>query len=133
MKPPPHVQFHEDLGLLVWRPRGVINESAVNKIIAFLGKLEGSSNKPFNRFTDALAADSIELNFRFIFHVSLFRRLSYAGRPPVKSAILAVDEAMARYGRMHALVTQGSPLKVRVFEDRAAVAKWLGVSKETLE
>jgi len=133
MKPPPHVQFHEDLGLLVWRPRGVINESAVNKIIAFLGKLEGSSNKPFNRFTDALAADSIELNFRFIFHVSLFRRLSYAGRPPVKSAILAVDEAMARYGRMHALVTQGSPLKVRVFDDRAAVAKWLGVSKETLE
>jgi hypothetical protein len=133
MKPPPHVQFHEDLGLLIWRPRGVINESAVNKIIAFLGKLEGSSNKPFNRFTDALAADSIELNFRFIFHVSLFRRLSYAGRPPVKSAILAVDEAMARYGRMHALVTQGSPLKVRVFEDRAAVATWLGVSKETLE
>jgi len=133
MKSPPHVQFREDLALLIWRPRGVINESAVNKIIAFLGKLEGSSNKPFNRFTDALAADSIELNFRFIFHVSLFRRLSYAGRPPVKSAILAVDEAMARYGRMHALVTQGSPLKVRVFEDRAAVAKWLGVSKETLE
>jgi len=133
MKSPPHVQFREDLALLIWRPRGVINESAVNKIIAFLGKLEGSSNKPFNRFTDALAADSIELNFRFIFHVSLFRRLSYAGRPPVKSAILAVDEAMARYGRMHALVTQGSPLKVRVFEDRAAVATWLGVSKETLE
>jgi len=132
MKPPPDVQFHEDLRLLVWRPRGVINEAAVNKIIAFLGKLEGSSDKPFNRFTDALAADSVELNFRFIFHVSLFRRLSYAGRPPVKSAILAQDESMARYAKMHELVTQGSPLRVRVFEDRGEVAKWLGVPVEAL-
>jgi len=133
MKLPPDLQFHEDLGLLIWRPRGVINEAAVNKIIAFLGQLEGNSGRPFNRFTDALAADAIELNFKFIFHVSLFRRLSYTGRPPVKSAILAQDDTMARYARMHALVTQGSPLKVRVFEDRSEVAKWLGVSEETLE
>jgi hypothetical protein len=132
MKLPSHVEFHEEHGLLVWRPRGVINEAAVNKIIAFLGQVESRSNKPLNRFTDSLAADAIELNFRFIFHVSLFRRLSYAGRPPVKSAILAKDEAMTRYAKMHALVMQGSPLKVRVFEDREAVAKWLGLPIEAL-
>jgi hypothetical protein len=132
MKLPEDVQFREDLQLLIWRPRGIINEAAVNKIIALLGKLESSSRMPFNRFTDALAADSVELNFRFIFHVSLFRRLSYAGRPPVKSAILAQDEAMARYAKMHALVTQGSPLKVQIFEDRTAAAEWLEVPVEVL-
>jgi len=31
------------------------------------------------------------------------------------------------------LLTQGSPLKVEIFEDRAEAAKWLGVSTETLE
>jgi hypothetical protein len=132
MKLPPHVQFHEDLRLLVWRPRGIINEAAVNKIIALLTQLEGSPNKPFNRFTDALAADAVDLNFQYIFRVSLFRRLSSAGRPPVKSAILAGGGAMARYGKMHALVTEGSPLKVRVFEDRTEVAKWLEVPVEVV-
>lgn len=133
MKLPAGVEFREDLRLLIWRPRGIINESAVNKIITVLGKLEGSLDQPFNRFTDALAAEAVELNFRFIFRVSLFRRLSYAGRPPVKSAILAADATMARFARMHALVTQSSPLKVRVFESKAEVAKWLGVPKTTLD
>ena len=62
-----------------------------------LGRLEAASNEPFNRFTDTLAVDAIDLNFRYIFHVSLFRRLSYAGRPPVKSAILVANETAAQY------------------------------------
>ena len=33
----------------------------------------------------------IELNFRYVIQVSLHRRLSYKGRAPVKSAILATD------------------------------------------
>ncbi len=133
MKLPPHVLFHHDLRLMVWRPRGIINENAVNKIITFIGREEASSNKPFNRFTDTSAADAVDLNFRYIFHVSLFRRLSYLGRPPVKSAILATALTTAHYARVHALLTEGSPLKVCVFEDRDAAAKWLGVSLESLE
>lgn len=78
-------------------------------------------------------ADAVELNFKYIFHVSLFRRLSYAGRPPVKSAILVTNETFGQYSKMHALLTRGSPLQVRLFESRAESAKWLGVSQETLE
>lgn len=133
MKLPPHVLFHHDLRLITWRPRGIVNEAAVNQIITFLGEMEARSGKPFNRFSDTLEVDAIELNFRYIFHVSLFRRLSYAGRPPVKSAILVTDVTLAQYSRMHALLTQGSPLQVRIFEEREAAATWLGVSTETLE
>ena len=133
MKLPPDVLFHQDLRLIVWRPRGVLNEKAVNKIITVLGKLEAASSKPFNRFTDTLAVDAIDLNFRYIFHISLFRRLSYAGRPPVQSAILVSNSTSAQYSKVHALLTQGSPLKVRIFEVRDEAAEWLGVSKETLE
>ncbi|HEV2840369.1 MAG TPA: hypothetical protein VGW39_03510 [Chthoniobacterales bacterium] len=133
MKLPPNVTFDEELGLCVWQPRLILNEAVVNKVIAFLGAKEAMSDKPFNRFSDSTRVDAVDLNFRYVFHVALFRRLSYAGRPPVKSAILVRSEALARYSRMHALLTQGSPLKVKIFEERAAAAKWLGVPLDSIE
>lgn len=133
MKLPPNVQFDEELGLVLWRPRLILNEAIVNKVIAFLGTKEAMSDKPFNRFSDTLGVDAIDLNFRYIFHVALYRRLSYSGRPPVKSAILVQSEALARYSKMHALLTRGSPLMVKIFEEREAAAKWLGVPLDSIE
>jgi len=130
--PPADLQFHEDVRLLVWRPRGVLNEAALKHIVTLIGDLESKSGNPFNRFTDTLAADAIDLNFRYVFHTSLFRRLSYTGRPPVKSAILVSGPTRVHYSKMHAMLTQGSPIKVRIFEQREAAAKWLGVSVELL-
>ena len=130
--PPSDIQFHEDVRLLVWRPRGVLNEAALKHIVTLIGDLESKSGNPFNRFTDTLAADAIDLNFRYVFHTSLFRRLSYAGRPPVKSAILVSGPTRVHYSKMHAVLTQGSPIKVRIFEEREAAAKWLGVPVELL-
>jgi Arc/MetJ family transcription regulator len=125
--------FHHDLRLMVWRPTKIINEKAVNKIIEFIATEETESNQPFNRFTDTLLVEAVELNFRYMFHVSLYRRLSYSGRAPVKSAILVANETVAHYARLHRLLTQGSPLQVSIFENRAKAARWLGVSLETLE
>jgi len=126
------IEFHEDIRLLVYRPRGVLNEASIDKVIGVLGDLEAELNEPFNRFCDTLEADAVDLNFRYIIHVSLFRRMSYAGRPPVKSAILATDLTAVHYGRLHAVLTQGSPIHVRVFQDRDVAAKWLGVPVERL-
>jgi hypothetical protein len=132
MKPPPDVLFHHDLRLMVWRPRGTVNEKAINKILEFMGKKETASHEPFNRFTDASLVESVDLNFRYIFHVSLFRRLSYVGWP-VKSAILVTREELLHYSKLHQILTQGSQIQVRIFQERADAAKWLGVSLETLE
>jgi hypothetical protein len=133
MKLPPDVEFHEDLRLLVYRPHGVIDEAAVKKIVSVLEDLEAKLEKPFNRFSDTLAADEVELNFKYVIQFSLCRRLSYAGHPPVKSAILATDGTMIHYARLHALLTQGSPINVRVFKDRQEAADWLGVPIERLK
>jgi len=132
MKLPPEIQFHEDICLLVYRPRGLVNKAAVNKIISVIGELEITLKEPFNRFSDTSETHEVELNFRYIIQVSLHRRLSYAGRPPVKSAILATDATAIHYGRLHALLTQGSPINVRVFQDRGEVAQWLNVPIERL-
>ena len=132
MKLPSDAEFHEDIRLFVWRPHGVLNEAAINKVLSSLEDLEAQLEEPFNRFADTLSADEVELNFKYVIQVSLHRRLAYARRPPVKSAILATDSTMIHYGKVHALLTQGSPITVRVFQDREQAARWLGVPIELL-
>lgn len=127
MKLPPDIQFHEDIRLLVYRPRGLLNEAAVNKIIKAIGELEATLEQPFDRFFDTLGHDDVELNFRYVIHVSLYRRLTYSSRPPIKSAILATDTTIIHYARLHAMLTQGSPINVRIFQDREEAAQWLNV------
>src|SRR6266550_6107321 len=129
---PPDIEFHEDIRLLIYRPRGVIDEAAVKRIVSVLEELEEKLQAPFNRLSDTLVADEVELNFKYIIQVSLHRRLTYAGRPPVKSAILATDATAIHYGQLHAVLTQGSPIKVRVFQDREEAAQWLSVPIELL-
>ena len=131
-KLPPDVEFHEDIRLLVYRPRGLVDKAAVNKIITVIGELETTLKEPFNRFSDTVGADAVDLNFEYIIHVSLYRRSFYSKRPPIKSAILATDSTLIHYGKVHALLTQGSPINVRVFQDREEVSKWLGVPSELL-
>jgi hypothetical protein len=125
MKLPPDVQFHEDIHLLVYRPRGLLNEAVVNKIIKVIGELEAKLKEPFNRFFDTLGHDDVELNFRYVIHVSLYRRLTYVKWPPIKSAILATNSTIIHYAKLHALLTQGSAINVRIFQDRQEAAQWL--------
>lgn len=132
MKLASDVEFHEDIRLLIYRPRGLIDEPAIKKVVSVLEELEAKLQEPFNRFSDTLAADEVELNFKHVIQVSLCRRLSYAGHPPVKSAILATDSTMIHYARLHALLTQGSPINVRIFRDRKEAAEWLRVPIERL-
>jgi hypothetical protein len=132
MRLPPEIQFYEDAHLLVYRPHGLLNEASVNKVISLIEDLEAKLKEPFDRFFDTLGHDDVELNFRYVINVSLHRRLSYAGHPPIKSAILATDSTMIHYAKLHALLTQGSPIHVRIFKDRQEAAEWLGAPIELL-
>src|SRR5215468_11061162 len=129
---PSELEFHEDIRLLVYRPRGLLNEAALNRALTALENLEAELHEPFNRLSDTLAADEVELNFKYVIQFSLHRRLAYAGHPAVKSAILATDSTMNHYARLHAVLTQGSPIVVRVFQDRKEAADWLGMPIERL-
>ena len=124
---PPDVEFHEDIGLLVYRPRGSMDRAAINKIISLTGELEFTLKKPFNRFLDTTAADVVDLNLEYVRGVSLYRRRFYGNRPPIKTAILATDSTVAEYGHLHASLTQDSPIEVRIFQNRKEAAQWLDV------
>src|SRR5437762_4976685 len=116
MKPPPDVECIEDARLLIWRPRGVLSEVLVNRILSYLGDEEGRLGRSFNRVTDMSALSAVDLTFKYVFHVALYRRLSRIGRETVKSAFLVTDPAVARYVKLHALITDHSPLKVAMFD-----------------
>src|SRR6266481_4996290 len=132
MKLPPDVEFHEDIRLLVYRPRGSIDEAAINKITSVIEDLEAATQEPFNRFSDTSEAHEVELNFKYVIHVSLHRRLAHKGRAPVKSAILAIEPTLMHYARLLVLLTEGSSIKVRVFHERTQAADWLNVPVERL-
>lgn len=132
IKLPPDVEFHEDIRLLIYRPRGLIDEAAINRVVRVIEDIEAATQEPFNRFSDASETHEVELNFRYVIQVSLHRRLAHKGRAPVKSAILATDSTIVHYARLLILLTEGSSIKVRVFGDRREAAQWLGVPVELL-
>ena len=127
-----NVEFHEDLHLFVWRPRGVLDETVVNKVLLELLRREANSAQPFNRFSDLSLIESFHLTSQYVFQVALRRRLSCAVSGSVKSAFYVTHPEAAHLVRTHALMTDHSPLKVKVFEERKAAAKWLGVPVESL-
>ena len=132
MKLPPEIEFHPDIRLLIYRPRGLIDEAAINKVVSAIGNLEAATPEPFNRFSDTSETHEVELNFRYVIQVSLHRRLSHKGRAPVKSAILATEPTLVHYARLLVVLTEGSSIKVRVFQDCKEAAQWLGVPIERL-
>ena len=134
MKLSSDVEFHEDIRLLIYRPRGLLNEVSVNRIVKIIDDLEARLEEPFNRFFDTLGHDAVELNYRYVIQISIHRVLSYLylDRPPVKSAILATDSTIVHYCQLHAIITEDSPIHVRIFQEREQVAQWLGVPVQRL-
>ena len=132
MKLPAHVLFRKDLSLILWRPRGILDESKVNEMVAFTKTVEKRNRQPLNRFIDLSALNAVDLNFEFVFHVALGRRLSAAPKPAVKSAFYVTSPDTTHYAKLHAMITDHSPLHVALFTDREAAAKWLGVPLEAL-
>jgi hypothetical protein len=46
--------------------------------------------------------------------------------------MLATDPNVAHYFQLHAIITEDSPIRVRIFRECEEAAKWLGVPLELL-
>ena len=117
---------------MLWKPHGILDEGIVNEIVAFIDVAEERASKPFNRFADLSALDMVDLNFKFVFHIALHRRLASASHSPVKSAFYVTSPETAHYAKVHAMLTDHSPLDVALFTEREAAAKWLSVPVEVM-
>ena len=127
------VSFHRDLNLMVWQPRGTLDEAYVDTMLELIGQAEEDAHAPFDRYTDMSRLDVVSVTFDYVFKVSLYRRIVYGERSPVKSAFYVTDRSTAEIALTHAVVSLDSPLIVKVFLDQTDAAAWLGVSEYDLE
>ena len=132
MNIPPDVCCLNNAELFVWRPRGILDEAKTNKVVAFLTEQETKFGRAFNRFTDLSVLDAVDLSFKYVLQVALYRRLARMGKEPIKSAFFVTSPAVARFVKLHAMVTNHSPLQVKIFQEREPAAKWLAVPIELL-
>jgi hypothetical protein len=133
MKLPPDVYLRAESDLLLWKPRGVLNEKVINQIIAFIREDEATADAHKLRFIDTTVLTAIDLNFRYVFHVAIYRRMSRKGRPAIKSAFYITDPEFEHYFKLHALLTDHSALQVRLFKEMEPAAEWLEVPLESLQ
>ena len=127
------ISFRPDLHLFVWQPRGILDESHVEQIIAALEITEDEADHPFDRYSDLSKLDAVEVSLDYVMRVSLYRRALYLNRRPVKSAIHVVNRETAELAITHARLTLESSLQVRVFSHKGAAARWLRVSDADLD
>src|SRR3981189_937178 len=97
---------------MVWKPHGILDQALVNEIVAFVEAAEERAPKPFNRFADLSALDAADLNFRFVFHIALHSGSVFDSHPPFKSAFYVTSSATTHYAKLHAMLTDHSPLHV---------------------
>src|SRR4051812_21537013 len=91
----PGVCFRDDLRLLIYRPRGVLVEDEISRIVLMLLTLEEEAGQAFNRYTDLSQLEGVNLSMKFVCRVSLHRRAVYERFPPVKSAFYVTGDAAA--------------------------------------
>ena len=118
MKLPAHVLFRKDLSLILWKPRGILDESTVNEVVEFIEAVEKGNREPLNRFSDLSALDAVDLDFDFVFHIALGRRLSAAPRPAVKSAFYVATPSSTHYVKLHGMLTDYAAARGLVHRSR---------------
>lgn len=120
-------RFHPELNLETWFPEGTLDVLVATFMAYYIGFEESVANRPFDRFTDFTGLTAIQLEMEDIANIVALRRASYQDRPPVKSAVLAVEAPAYSVARMFAALMEPSPIEVRVFRTVEEAAHWLGV------
>ncbi|HEY4283587.1 MAG TPA: hypothetical protein VGM62_11035 [Chthoniobacterales bacterium] len=124
--------FHHDLRLMVVKPKGVLDNEWIEKVMATVTAAESQTGTAFNRFVDLSAVTQFRLDPKHAYRVATVRRMDYVDKPTMKSAYYVTTEKAAQLANICAIVTKSSPLQVRVFNDIPAAAEWLGVSEQDL-
>src|SRR5579862_9500575 len=82
----PDTDWNSDARLLVWRPKGVLDDDLADRIVEFVELEELICDAPFHRYTDFTGLTHIRLRFGHVFRMSERRRESCTGKELVRSA-----------------------------------------------
>ena len=55
---PNHLLYRKDRSLILWNPRGILDEATVTEIVAFIETVERCNSQPLDRFADLSGLDA---------------------------------------------------------------------------
>ena len=126
----PRNWYYPKFRLATWHPIGVLTDEVADQIIAFTEIQERDEKQPFDRYTDFSGLTHLQLEINHVFEIARRRRV--VSGAPVKSAILADQPISLSIAKMYERLMERAVITVRVFEERKAAAKWLGVPLKIL-
>jgi hypothetical protein len=119
-------------GLLVARPKGILDVTTTGKIIDLIEIKEVLAETGFNRFCDLTCLEGIQLLSADILKFANRRRAYNPNDIRVKSAFLATDPLAFGMARMYEQLLNSPRIEVRVWDNLQAAADWLGVKADQL-
>jgi hypothetical protein len=125
----PHARYYQKLRLVTWHPRGVFDDILADQIVEFIEAEERGQKAPFNRYTDLSEITHVNLTAGHIFQIAKRRRRANG---QVKSAFWSDKVVTLSLAYVYETLMAGEAITVRVFMEREAAARWLGVSVEIL-
>ena len=129
---PPHLRSYPAHRLVAWKPHGVLDDSLLDEIIAWVVSAEKNAPLPFNRFVDLTCLTRISLQIGHVFSIARKRREDYKGLAPVRAAFFSDKVVGFGIARLYETLMENSHLEARAFRDRATAAEWLAVPVEIL-
>ena len=126
----PHARYHSEVRLLTWHPRGTLDDTLADEVLAMIEAEETVENVPFHRYTDLSRLTDIRLKIGPVFEIAEHRR---AAGEPVRSAFFADTTVGFGIARLYEELMQGAVIHVRAFRDRDVAAEWLGVPVRLLQ
>ena len=129
---PPHLRYHPAHRLVAWQPHGVLDDSLLDEIVAWVVVAENTSPLPFNRFVDLTCLTRISVQIGHVFSIARKRREDFKGLAPVRAAFFSDKVVGFGVARLYETLMENSHLEARAFRDRASAAEWLAVPVEIL-
>ena len=136
-KPPPVIRkgfprtwYYPKWQLLVWFPRGVLNEAFADQVFAFIEMEERIQDAPFDRYCDLSGLSDVRTRLEHIIKNARRRRKV---KQPVRTALFADRRDILEVAQTYEHLMDGAMIEVRAFQARAAAAQFLEVPVAALE
>ena len=130
---PGDLRHYPAYNLVVWQPRGVLDDRLLDEIGEWLCHIEKAAPGPFDRFVDLSRITEVAVRTNHVFDFARKRAEQFTDAAPVKTALFSEDWVGFGIARMYESLMAGTPIDARAFRDRVEAAIHLGLPPEILK
>lgn len=125
----PRTSYFPKWQLVAWHPRGILDDTLADQIVAFVEIEERIQAVPFDRYVDLSGLTHVRLAAGHVFDIAKRR---HRAMERVKSAFWTNNIVTMSLAYMFETFMANAPIKVRVFAKQKDAAEWLEVSVKIL-